>query len=416
MSQKITIDVVLNSDGTATVHSSDRNSPVSVPQSELGKLVDPSADIAKFLNKFAATATAAIQQAANVGTAVGATAGAAAGAATSSRMQQAAVQGTAASVFSQIAQQLPGSGYAIQQPAAANAGGNGPQQPQAGGGAGSSQPPNWNSPAATGAFPSPQNQQPQPNQPPPQQNWLQRGAMLLHSFRAGQGIGATATNPTVGGLANSAASAVTLNSLGAAAVTAGAAGAAFGLLASAANRLVGAFDDAIDRLSEYGPQSSAAQANAELRQVTGDVRRAQLLDQRMAEFVDLQSEGGQILQDMKAILMSASLDVIVPLLRQILDVLKFWFDLMKEAAKEVRPFGDFMLAIIDWMKPLLERTGAPGQVLLFFAGLQRALNKYLDEQNTDPGLGIDLLFPNLPGFALPNGTVPFRSPVDFPRR
>jgi hypothetical protein len=276
--------------------------------------------------------------------------------------------------------------------------------------------------AATGAFATPQTPPAnvQQAQAQPGRTGLQNAAIGVHGFQAGRGIAAAVANPTIGNLANAAAAASTLSTLGAVAVAAGSVGAAFGGIAIAGSRLMESFDQAAERFGQFAPQTAGSQAFADVRQTTGDVRRAQFLDDRLSEFVTLQSEASQIWQDIKAILVAASLESIVPILRSLLEALK---DIKEKAKSGLDSAGP----MLDWLTRVLPKIptnmptmmgGATGVVLLFVETatlLLQLLRKWLGQDEEIEG-GIDMLFPELPGFRLPAGVVPFRSPVDFPRR
>jgi hypothetical protein len=135
---------------------------------------------------------------------------------------------------------------------------------------------------------------------------------------------------TIGGQFGTAAGAVldVASAAGKVASTTGAAeGGAAGLgpVAVAATAVVGAFvalnkatDEMVKKFEGYSANLSAATAQADVRSQLGDLRRAQEIGPKLAEFVTAQSKMDQSLEDIKITIMQS----VVPILTDMLEVLR----------------------------------------------------------------------------------------------
>lgn len=137
---------------------------------------------------------------------------------------------------------------------------------------------------------------------------------------AGQGVGAIST--VVSGLGRVAAAAgpvgIALAALAGAAVAAGAAVYAYA-------------DKQADQLAGYSGVLSAAQANAEVSQVLNDIRRAEIMGNDLAEFVNAKSELSQNWQD----LMMTMLKPFIPLVTEVMQELSAFIKAFPEFGQKV---------------------------------------------------------------------------------
>lgn len=169
---------------------------------------------------------------------------------------------------------------------------------------------------------------------------------------------------------------------------AGAAGAAGGAaggaaVAAAAAAVVVAFvalnratDEMVKKFEGYSAVLSSATAQADARSQLGDLRRAQEIGPKLAQFVDAQSKMEQSWEDIKVSIMQ----VVVPILTNIYEVLQPGIEMWSEILKIVSE----ILGVIYKMSPL--------KLLSDIVKLLRGSGE-ADELPFDPLL--DLLVPNL---------------------
>jgi hypothetical protein len=117
----------------------------------------------------------------------------------------------------------------------------------------------------------------------------------------------TLTAPHPVGVQSEAAS----SSLGAVAVAAVTVAAGFTILKGALNEA----NDAVSRYAQYNPVLAQAQAEAEVRAIYADIRRANEAAPQLAKFIEAQSNAQQKWEDIKL----ALLEAILPVLNAILD-------------------------------------------------------------------------------------------------
>lgn len=106
-----------------------------------------------------------------------------------------------------------------------------------------------------------------------------------------------------------------------------------------------------ERYGEYNPEIAQAQAMAEIRKITGDMRRAQESGGELAEFIKAQSEMQDRWEDVKTQVMRK----IIPVITGILEVLSALFGIA--AGRDVKEIQDptHLLLNTDWF----DRNGVP---------------------------------------------------------
>jgi len=156
-----------------------------------------------------------------------------------------------------------------------------------------------------------------------------------------------------------------------------------GVLAAAANAatsaisgLASAANSAADKYAPYSGAISLAQAQADIRETLGDMRRAREYGADLAKFVEAQSKLGQSWEDVKAKFLS----VIVPVLTKIFELLQGLIDGLANPAQAIQDTKDLI-------KDLDEKVGKGGlETLPLGLGAAISLLKALPDikKNTDP--------------------------------
>lgn len=127
---------------------------------------------------------------------------------------------------------------------------------------------------------------------------------------------------------------------------------AFGAIVKGAGDVVSAFgsltksiDGTVERYGEYSPEIAQAQAMAEIRQVMGDMRRAQEVSPQMAAYVEAQSDLQQKFEDVKV----ALLGNILPVITSMLEKLGWVMDIGGDVAAAVREILRPLAEIANWL-------------------------------------------------------------------
>lgn len=91
-------------------------------------------------------------------------------------------------------------------------------------------------------------------------------------------------------------------------------------------------EEMVERLSGFSPSVAAAQANNQIRNIETQFRRDERLGPELARFVEHQGEMTQIWEDIKDNIM----EVALPVLNQVLSILKDMLTWLRDAARESR--------------------------------------------------------------------------------
>lgn len=200
---------------------------------------------------------------------------------------------------------------------------------------------------------------------------------------------------------------------GAVAATAVAVGAA----TLAVRRFVRSLNDAEERFKLLAPRTAAASARAEVAQVRGDLARADQLDPGLAQFLDVQSDISQILQDIKTDFQDALLKIVVPAARAIHAILELLEPMLELIAKGIEKAADLLVGLLQWLSS--ELLG----LLLELVGLERDNAEARKERDRGSELIDDFLNMDgpadgppgpLPGGAFPPGAMGMGMPGGLP--
>jgi hypothetical protein len=91
----------------------------------------------------------------------------------------------------------------------------------------------------------------------------------------------------------------------------------------ALRQLVSSANAASDRFAQYNAPIAQAQAQAEIQNLQGDMRRAQEAAPQLTEFIKAQSENTQVMQDIKTEILTVLVPIATGFLQLVTDIARF---------------------------------------------------------------------------------------------
>ena len=141
---------------------------------------------------------------------------------------------------------------------------------------------------------------------------------------------------------------------------------AVGAATSELGRFMRALDGLVDRYAQYSPALATAQAINEIRQVFGDIRRAQQLTPQLVNYLRIQGDMQQKFEDIKVKLLLKILPIANELLQSVLNIVNFFENLDENMTRIIGetiqglPFvgevGDRLVAVADNLRAIREEA------------------------------------------------------------
>jgi len=131
-------------------------------------------------------------------------------------------------------------------------------------------------------------------------------------------------------------------------------GAAAGLVVSGFKAIGGAAKEASKQLEMYDAHIAEANAEAEHRQVHGDIRRSEIVGKDVAQYTETTSKLSEHGQNFEAIIMKAGLFVVNPLLSLLESIISFISDLPNAPAKMIAAIVSAIEASLSGWTPMLD--------------------------------------------------------------
>jgi hypothetical protein len=154
-----------------------------------------------------------------------------------------------------------------------------------------------------------------------------------------------------------------------------------GALVGAFASLVSSVDATASKYGEYNAEIATAQAEAEVRQTMGEMRRAEELAPELSDFVRAQSDVQQKAEDIK----TAILGKVVPVVTRLLEVVELFMDVGSGVGG----------AIGELLEPLAGIASAAGELI----GMKR------EDRLPSPDDPTSIILVDRPGFGPGNGTM-----------
>jgi hypothetical protein len=170
----------------------------------------------------------------------------------------------------------------------------------------------------------------------------------------------------------------------------GAPGAAIGAAAGAAvsgiNAMGAAARSAAENLGQYDSRMSAANAEANIRQVKGDINRAQVVSPETARYTEVTSKLSQGSQDLQAAVLQAALKQALPLLETIVDLIE---NHGAAATELLSTMLDMIVKIIDGLAEWRIVDPMIAAIARGMADTARNLREINDRAKNDQGVEVD---------------------------
>lgn len=109
-------------------------------------------------------------------------------------------------------------------------------------------------------------------------------------------------------------------------------GAATGAVVSGLNAVSASAKATAENLGKFSAQMSMANAKAEVRQITGDIKRADFVAPEVSRYTEATSKIGETAQNIQAAVLKASLEQLVPIIEQGVDFIEKYGEFTTEVA------------------------------------------------------------------------------------
>lgn len=170
------------------------------------------------------------------------------------------------------------------------------------------------------------------------------------------------------------------------------------------DKATAAFNRFANQLERFSPEITIARTRQQVAQEMGDIRRANIVGEDLARFIELQTQVSQTLQDIKAILQKAALETILPLLERIVNMFVDLVQIVGNGAKFIDDFLDNN-PLIDAAQRAAAAAANPLMGKMLYDFIRNGIDAFAALAEED-AKGLDPFLDQLFNMAIPMGQAP----------